>query len=258
MKHWRNGFFGLAVFGLAGCSTVSLHEPLRVGVTPDLPPIIAKADGRIVGLEADFARRLARELRRPVEWVELKWEDQVPALLTGRIDLIMSGMSVTEMRKVRIAFCEPYMTSGLMALTRREGAGKYRTREALLRADAKVGVKIGTTAELFAQEHFRNAQLLRYEIPHDAALALRNRTLDIYLDDAPAIFWLASKYESDLTFSRARLTEEDIAWGVSPKAAALKEQVNAILAGWREDGTLREILERWVPVAPKSFTRGAK
>ncbi|MBP7830883.1 MAG: transporter substrate-binding domain-containing protein [Kiritimatiellae bacterium] len=249
---------GIAVFALAGCSTVALRAPLRVGVTPDLPPVIAKTDGQIVGLEADFARRLARELRRPVEWVELKWEDQVPALLTGRIDIIMAGMSVTEMRKVRVAFCDPYMTSGLMALVRRKGSEPYGTREGLLRADAKVGVKKGTTAEIFAQEHFRNAQLLRYEIPNDAALALRNRTLDIYLDDAPAVFWFASKYESELTFSSVRLTEEDIAWGVSPKNTELKDQVNAILAGWREDGTLQDILERWVPVAPKSFTSGAR
>jgi len=242
---------------LAGCNSVPASSPLRVGVTPDLPPVIAKAEGAIVGLEADFAKRLARELERPLEWVELKWEDQVPALLTGRIDLIMSGMSVTETRKVRIAFCEPYMTSGLMALTRRKDASQYKTRDGLLQSDDRVGVKKGTTADTFAQEQFRNAYLVHYEIPNDAALALKNRTLDIYLDDAPAIFWLASKYESDLTFSRVRLTEEDIAWGVSPNNSGLKEQVNQILAGWRKDGTLQRILERWVPVAPKEFKSGS-
>lgn len=253
MKRRLYGILSCVVIGglfMAGCGTLSMRSPLRVGITPDFPPMIAKTGDGITGLEADFARQLARALGRPLQWVELSWESQVSALLTGQIDLIMSGMSVTEMRKVRIDFCEPYMTSGLMALVRRKGSNKYKTREALLQADDKVGVKKGTTADVFAQEHVRNARLIHYEIPNDAALALKNKTLDIYLDDAPAVFWLASQYEADLTFSPVRLTEEEIAWGVHPKNPVLKEQVNRVLAGWRADGTLRRILERWVSIAP--------
>jgi len=55
------------------------------------------------------------------------WEDEIEALLNGRIDIIMSGMSITKAREVRIAFTEPYLKSGLLAAFRAEDTKKYTT-----------------------------------------------------------------------------------------------------------------------------------
>ena len=54
---------------------------LRVGVTPNAPPLIFKQGNKIVGLEADFARELAKYLDKSLRFVELEWQDQIPALL---------------------------------------------------------------------------------------------------------------------------------------------------------------------------------
>ena len=233
----------------AGCKTVfkSFKSTLRVGVTPDYPPVVMKEDGILRGLEIDFAVRLADELGRPLDLVELPWDRQVSALLSGDIDLIMSGMTDTDLRRVRIDFCDSYMTSGQMALVRRKDAAKTQTRDDILYKFDRVGVKKGTTADGFVQENCPRAQLIQYLVPNDAALAVRNRRLDVFIYDAPAIWWLASQYESDLAVVPVLLTTEDLAWGIKPGNTLFKQQVNDILGEWKKDGTLQILLDRWVP-----------
>jgi len=80
---------------------------LRVGVSPNAPPLIYKQGEKIVGLEAEFAKEFAQYLGKSVRFIEVEWVDLIPALLENQIDIIMSGMSITKMRQVRISFSEP-------------------------------------------------------------------------------------------------------------------------------------------------------
>jgi ABC-type amino acid transport substrate-binding protein len=77
---------------------------LRVGTTPQYPPLTFPQQGHVTGLEVDCARGVAAELGRRVEVVELAWEALIPALEAGQIDVIMSGMSITEARARRAWF----------------------------------------------------------------------------------------------------------------------------------------------------------
>src|SRR5688572_3352430 len=117
--------FGLLSLVPAQGSAGSATEPLRVGVTANFPPMIYKEGGKLVGVEADFARALGEELGRPVSLVELNWEDQIPALVEGRTDIVMSSMSITRPRQLRVAFTRPYLAMGQGVLVRREDANKY-------------------------------------------------------------------------------------------------------------------------------------
>lgn len=241
----------LMAFGFlaVGCKTVfkPFKPALRVGVTPDYPPIVMKEAGILRGLEIDFAVRLADELGRSLDLVELPWDRQIPALLAGEIDLIMAGMTDTDLRRVRIDFCDPYMKSGQMVIVRRKDAAKIKTRDDILHAFDRIGVKKDTTADGFVQENCPRAQVIQYTVPNDAAVAVRNRRLDIFIYDAPAIWWLASQYEADLVVVPTLLTTENIAWGIKPGNELFKQQVNAILDKWKKDGTLQVLLNRWVP-----------
>src|SRR5262245_37336376 len=165
---------------------------LRVGVTPTYPPIIFKQGGQMAGVEADLARQLGPRLGRPVYFVEVLWDQQVDALLAGRTDIIMSGMSVTQARAVRIAFTEPYLEGGLMAAVRTEDARRYGSREALLQSTATIGMIERTTGDVFVQQNFPNARRVALSRASDGALALRNRTIDVFVHDGPSIAWLVS------------------------------------------------------------------
>jgi polar amino acid transport system substrate-binding protein len=82
---------------------------LRIGMTPNYPPLVFKREGAVVGIEADFAARLGQFLQRKIELVELPWPLLIPALQQGHIDVIMSGMSVTPERERTVLFAEPYL-----------------------------------------------------------------------------------------------------------------------------------------------------
>jgi ABC-type amino acid transport substrate-binding protein len=223
------------------------ETPLRVGVTPDYPPIIFKKGDQMAGVEAELSQELGKQLKVPIEFVELKFTDLIPALLDGRINIIMSGMSVTAERKYKVRFAEPYHQTGLMVLMRRKDAELYRTPDDMLNAVASVGFKKGTVAESFVREKFQNARKMTYDIPNDAALDVQRKKLDLFVHDGPAIGWLASTYEGDLTGLFQPLTDDSLAWAVARDQEQLLEAVNVALSNLKADGTLDRILDRHLP-----------
>jgi ABC-type amino acid transport substrate-binding protein len=257
MSNWTMRVSALLLIGLVlGACTASQPAPqsqepppnyLRVGVTPDFAPMIFREGDEIVGVEVDFARALGQRLGRPVRFVELRWSEQVPALLVGETDIIMSGMSVTTARQARIAFTDPYLKSGLLALIRREDARVYSSRDAILGTRAVVGFRRGTTGEVFVQQSMARARPVGLAAPGDAPFALRRHEIDLFIHDAPSIVWLASEHEGDLTVVPALLNEELLAWGVRRTDTDFRRALNEVLAQWRQDGTRKAILSQWIP-----------
>jgi ABC-type amino acid transport substrate-binding protein len=222
--------------------------PLRVGVTPDYPPLIYRQGEAIVGVEVDLAKRLGQELKRPVSLVPLKWEEQITALLEGKIDIIMSGMSVTPAREVRIRFVEPYLKSGLVAAFRAEDTQKYISREVILNSFAAVGAAKNTTADVFLQRNFaRGTRKVVLPRAADAVDELKRRSIDIFLHDAPYVLWMVSANEATLSALWEPFDLENLAWGMRKGEDAFYDQVNRALSQWKADGSLDTLLARWLP-----------
>ena len=245
----------VALTVLAGCVSDRAVTPpesvLRVGVTSTYPPVIFRQQGQIVGIEADLAAQLGARLGRRVQFVEVDWTRQIDTLLSGRTDIIMSGMSITEARSIRVRFSQPYFEGGLMAAVRAEDVRRFPTPEALLAASATVGAIEGTTGDAFVQRSFPNGRRVALSRASDGALALRRRSIDIFVHDAPAIAWLVSANEADVAAIRHYLSREGLAWAVRPTDTALLDQVNAALSAWKADNTLTGI-PRPVARAPRS------
>ncbi len=243
-----------SLLGICATATVSpaaespKRNPLRVGVTPNSPPMIFRLNGDISGAEADMARRLAKELDRPVEFVDLGWEQEIPALLEKRIDIIMSGMTITEARKVRINFSHPYLKSGLVVAMRAGDASKYTSVKNILDSFPATGVIKGTTGEAYVRRNFPPAiRIVTLPNIKDAVVELKQRRIDIFVHDAPAVVWIVSENEADIKGLWEPLNEEDLAWGVRRDNEEFLDRVNTILRNWKKDGTLKEILLRWLP-----------
>ena len=234
---------------LGACSTVPAPpaEPLRVGFTPNYPPVCMERDGLPAGLEYDFAKALAKELGRPLEIVELPWAMQIEALLDNRTDIIMSGMTATPARSARVRFCTPYMVNPLVAMCR---AGEPATAvgpDELLATTATVGVLARTSAEAYAQHHFPHARIVRLSARGDAPLNLVNRRIDYYIDDFAAIANLLSDDESDLDFLPYPLQGQNLCWAVRPDQDNFRHDCDKVIARWKESGELDRMLLRWMP-----------
>jgi ABC-type amino acid transport substrate-binding protein len=239
----------LATVGSVTAQDVSGEKsPLRVGITPNYPPMIFKLNGRITGVDADLAGRLGKELNLPVQFVELGWERLISALLEGEIDIIMSGMTITDARKVRINFTDPYLKGGLVPAIRAEDASKYKSAKSILSDFLAVGVIKGTTGEAFVRKNMsKSSRIVTLMKASDAAIELKDRRIDVFIHDAPAVIWLVSENEADIRGIWEPLNEEDLGWGVRKSDDGFLKQVNSVLQRWKQDGTLDEILRIWLP-----------
>ncbi len=151
---------------------------LRVGVTANAQPLVYRQGDKIVGLEADLARELAKDLGKTLQFVEYEWDDLIPALMDNKIDIIMSGMSITRLREVRIAFTIPYFKSGLMALIRREDAARFSTGLFALTTSSAIGAIKDTTSEFFVQTNYSSVKKKLYSDTKPAVKALISHGLN--------------------------------------------------------------------------------
>ena len=238
---------------LGGCATpppppVAANPGiLRVGITPNSPPMIFKQDGQVVGVDAELAQALGRELGRQVVFVESKWEDLIDALADDNVDIIMSSLSITAARRYRIAFTNPYLKVGQLALARAEDKYKFLSDPA---GDAKrgIGVERGTTAEQVLRQEYPRAVIKYYRSGEDAAAALTSQSLDLFVSDSPLIWYLGGRYESKgLIVAPMHFTEEYLGWGVRRSDDRLRDAANAFLQKAQGSGDLNRILRRWMP-----------
>lgn len=241
---------------LAGCETLdsgsgpgaASPEVLRVGVTANAPPMIDRQGSQYYGLEADLARALAPELGRSVRFTHMKWEALIPALQSGSIDIIMSGMSVTQERSVLVAFAEPYLAVGQMLLVRNADSFTFEYPEIITALKRNIGVEKGTTADVFVQRFCRNATRVPTS-PDQAVSALNRGRIDVFIHDAPVIWKLAAQNAATgVVAIRRPLREEYLAWAVRRGDNVLLSSVNESLAKWKKDGRLDAMVRRWIPL----------
>ena len=187
-------------FWLCGCATTtsgggSASVPadpnvLRVGVSPSLPPLVFTSNREYRGLEADLARALAADMGKTVRFVEVRWDGLIPALLDGKVDIIMSGMTITQERLMRVNFTRPYVRAGQTVLVRRQDVDRMRL--ALFSPGTKVGAQKATTGDFYVQQQCPNADRKVFATSSQGARALANRQIEAFVCDAPVNWWLAS------------------------------------------------------------------
>lgn len=240
-------FFVCATAPQSGAKTSEGSQALRVGVTPDFPPLVFRQGDHVAGIETELAMMLGEELGRPVKFVEMKWDSQISGLLEGQTDIIMSSMTITRERQVRIAFAEPFLKSGLVAAVRAEDVPKYPTIESITNVIGSVGFVPNTTSESFVRKNFPYAQQHYLKYPRQAVNELQQRRIEMFIGDAPTVIWLVSENESSIAGIWKPLNEERLAWGIRKDDPDLLARVNAALAKFRLDGRLERVLQKWLP-----------
>ena len=244
-----SGWLGWLPLAWPGDATPSEASPLRVGVTPTLPPMVFKQGGTLVGIDVDLARLLGQELGRPVKFVEVPWEDQLEALTQGRTDIIMSSMSITMARRFLIDFSEPYLTVGQMALVRRTDKSKYDFGFPA-KPPGTVGVLKATTGDFLVQGEFPKAKRKPFGSGEEAARALIKRKIDLFISDSTLVWYLGGAHANEgLSVVPLPLSQEQLGCGVRKSDPEFLASVNRFLAKSRQNGTLNRVIQRWIPLS---------
>jgi ABC-type amino acid transport substrate-binding protein len=230
-------------------------RPLVVGMAADSPPFAFRREDQLVGLEVDLARRVGDVLKSTVDVQTMRWDALVPALLAGRIDVIMSGMTITALREVRVAFTDPYLQSGLLALMRRADQSQFSSPAAIKQTTRPIGVVKNTTSETWATQNCPVANVLFYPTIGDAVTELGQRKLVVVIGDAPIVVWMASR-TSELVVLQKMLDREQIGWATRREDSGLRQALNDALARMKADGSLAQIVDLWIPFWKKLEVAG--
>lgn len=224
-------------------------EPLIVGVNPFYKPLAFKVGEQLTGIDPSMALIVGKVLSRDIQFKELDFEALIPALKNGDIDVIMSGLSITDERKQQIDFTEPYLKIGQMAIISMANIGRLSFPGALYDPGRIIAVEPGTTGETFSKEVLTTAKFKYFDTPAEAFNALRDGSVDFFIHDAPTSWKIAQSSEySDLISLYRPLTTEHLAWAVKKGNTSLLADLDKALQTLTENGTVSLIQNRFMPV----------
>ena len=210
--------------------------------------MVFKQGRELAGVEVDLARAFGETLRRKVVFVELPWEDQIEAVNAGRIDIIMSALSVTLPRKYVVDFSRSYLVVGQMMLVRRDDKSKYALGLSFAKPES-IGALKATTGEFLVQQEFPKARRKLFATEKQAVEALKKKKIDVFICDSPTVWYLAGTYATEgLSAVPGPLTEEQLAWAVRKGNDKLLTLANEFIQKGAQDGTFKKVFNRWMAV----------
>ncbi|WP_101758910.1 transporter substrate-binding domain-containing protein [Oceanicoccus sp. KOV_DT_Chl] len=224
-------------------------DSLIVGVNPEYPPMAFTVNEEIQGIEIDTARQLGLLLKKKIIFKSLDWDELIPAIQAGTIDVIMSGMSITPQRQQKINFTDTTMEIGQMAIIRSSDIVRLSQPAALRQPGIRIGVEKSTTGEQYVRQNLPTAIISGYDTPEAGLAGLRQQQIDFFIHDAPTSWQLAQiPNQNDLIALYRPLTTEYLAWGVNKKNTTLLTELNQALVQLKKRGIINNIQDKWIPI----------
>ena len=189
---------------------------VRVGLSAFVPWAFRSKSGEYIGYEVDVARKLAEDMEVSLELVPTAWDGIIPALLTGKFDLIIGGMSVTPARNLKINFTDSYHSGlGQDAVANRALVSEGATVESLNNPATVIGVRRGATSVQAAKAVLPLATLRQYDDEAVIQQELISGNIGLWISSAPQPAFVASE-NADLLFRPFDdvLTQEIVGMGV--------------------------------------------
>lgn len=165
-------------------------EPLRIGVSATREPFsFVDKDGRVTGHDGELARIIGRRLNRPIEFLNMRFMALIPALQSGKVDLIVSGMTATDERRKSVDFTEPYYANAQVMLVRGGDTSASQDRPLSSLADVqgrRVGALLGSAHDTYASRNFTQSTVLQYKTAADVVLAVKSNKASLTGDPGSA------------------------------------------------------------------------
>ena len=239
---------GSALIGqaVAGDELKSIQDKgsISVGLEGTYPPFsYVDENGKLTGFEVEFAQALAKELGVTAKLQPTKWDGILAALESKRLDVAINQVTVSEERKKKYDFSEPYTVSGIQALTQKKDAGKIASANDL--TGKKVGVGLGTNYEQWLKENVPGAVIKTYDDDPTKYQDLRVGRIDAILVDRLAAFELISKTNDTLAVSGPAFSRQEAGVTLRKGEPELLAAINKAIDKLRADGTLAKLSQKY-------------
>ncbi|MFZ4464836.1 MAG: ABC transporter permease subunit, partial [Bacteroidales bacterium] len=221
---------------------------LKVGVVGDLGmPFALMQHGKLVGFDIELSTRFAASMGKEFIPLDMPFGSLIASLSTKKIDIITASMMITDERKKKIDFSQPYCESGVNIIALKSSiepaaSGKLTTLDDI--ADKRIGIFTGTVHDAFIGEKWPKAQVFRFESRADLMTSVRTGKIDAAMFDLITAR-LILKHNPDLGILSEDVLTMPLGVGFNKNNPSLLNDFNTFLAEIRKDGTYDTIRNRW-------------
>jgi polar amino acid transport system substrate-binding protein len=239
-------------FGLLAPSLRAEQKELVVGMEMSYPPFeMLDSSGQPAGVSVDMARAMGQYLNRPVRFENIPFDGLIPSLKTGKIDVVISSLTVTEDRKKSIDFSDPYLTMGLAILVNKNS--DIQSINDVDKPGRSVALKKGTTGNIYAIQHFKNVKLLVLNEESACAIEVAQGKADCFIYDQLSVFQTWKKYQDTTRAILQPFQQEQWAMGIQKGNDELRQQINGFLKHFKETGGFEQIGAKYFSENKKAF-----
>ena len=219
---------------------------IRVGMSTFVPWAMKDKQGKLVGFEIDVAKKLAQDMGVKIEFVPTAWSGIIPALLTGKFDVIMGGMGITPQRNLKVNFTIPYDYSGMSLVASKALAKGFSSLDDFNKKNVTIAARLGTTAEQAAKKYMPNATLKLFENESQALQELHLGRVHAVVSSAPMPVFHALKFPDKLFVPiKENFTKEPIGFAIKKGDHDALNFLNNWILGMHAQGFLKETKEYW-------------
>ncbi len=225
---------------------ISSSGTLKVGMSGGQPPFnFTSREGSIIGMDVDLATLLATALDVNLQIVDMPFGQLLPALQSGKVDLVISGMTATLQRNMTTAFVGPYYVNGKSILARSETIAALGTEE-LGSTKRKVAALKGSTSEDFVRKVAPDAELTTTEDYNQAIDLLLSNKVEMFVADANIIMLSMMRWpDAGLVAADRPLTIEPISIAVPANDPLLLNLVQNYMRAMEAGGVLERLNKKW-------------
>jgi polar amino acid transport system substrate-binding protein len=246
------GVLGVALAGEAGrvapvLDRILAKKELVVGTAADMPPLnMTLKDGRIAGMEVDIVAQMAEGIGVKLTLKPMPFNDLLPALEAGQVDLILSGMTMTPLRNTKVAFAGPYFGSGKSVLIKQEKVASLQNTEMMNDPAVTVAALRGSTSQAFVERFAPKATLVPTESYDQAiAMVLDGRVLAMVADYPICNVSVYRYRDKGLTTLKSPLNYEPIGIALSPADPLLLNWAQNFVTVLINSGELSLLQRKW-------------
>ena len=237
-------FSALVVALLFAAASFVQAQEISVGTNAEFMPFeFTDDDNNIIGYDIDVINAVGKAVGLEVKMRNQAFDTLVESLETGRIDAVISGMTITDVRKEKVNFSDPYYNAAQVIVVR-DGGKVYETMDEL--KDKRVGVQLGTTGAGMAEQALgeSNPNLKQFRKYNEVFNDLKLGRIDAIVVDLPVANAYIKKIPG-LKITSAPMSVEEYGIAVKKGNTELLEKINAGLAKIRESGEFDRITEKW-------------
>ncbi|OJF77501.1 MAG: amino acid ABC transporter substrate-binding protein [Treponema sp. CETP13] len=229
------------------------QDPLVVAMELAYPPFETKdSAGAPSGISVDFAKAFGESIGRKVTILNTQWDGLIPSLQTGKVDMIVSSMTITEDRSKVVDFSTPYANS-LLGILVNKNSGITKAED-LNQKGIKIAVKTGSTGFIYAKREMTNATIIALADESACVTEVAQGKADAFFYDQLTIYrnWQANK---DTTAAVFVPFQDKEMWGVAVKKGntELLNQINAFIPKFTQEGGFDTLSQKYLAEEKKAF-----